>query len=48
MNCIYEIIYVQSVCFVILLVYIDVTSPPIDDTNTGDESEDYDEYEDEW
>ena len=48
MNCIYEIIYVQSVCFVILLVYTDVTSPPLDDTDTCDESADCDEYEDEW
>ena len=33
--------------FVFLLLCSDVTSP-LDDTDTCDESEDYDEYEEEW
>ena len=46
-DCIYEIIYVQSVCFVILLVYTDVTSP-LDGTDSCDGDDEDSDYEDEW
>ena len=47
-NVFYEINCICISWLLCLCCYVLMSPPPLDDTDTYDESEDYDEYEEEW